>query len=47
MMLAAIKPSALGFDLRTFKCDVCHHSEKLTVATSSGKWRCSGLQPPV
>ena len=46
MMLAAIKPSALGFDLRTFKCDVCHHTEKLTVATNSRKWRSSGLLPP-
>ena len=47
MMLAAIKPSALGFDLRTFKCDVCHHTEKITVATNSGRWRSSGLWAPV
>ena len=47
MMLTSIKPSALGFDLRTFKCDVCHHTEKLTVATNSRRWRSSGLQAPV
>jgi hypothetical protein len=28
MMLTNIKPSVLGFDFRTLKCDACDHTEK-------------------
>ena len=28
MMLTNIKPSVLGCDLRTLKCDGCNHTEK-------------------
>jgi len=44
MMLTNIKPSALGFDLRTFKCDVCNHTEKFAVETNAKRRRSSGLQ---
>jgi hypothetical protein len=46
MVLTNIKPSALGFDLRTFKCDVCNHTEKLAVETNAKKRRPTGLQAP-
>ena len=35
MMLTNIKPSASGFVLRTFKCDVCNHAEKVAVETNA------------
>jgi hypothetical protein len=43
MMLTSIKPSRLGFDLRTFKCDECHHIEKLVVETNAKRRRSIGL----
>jgi hypothetical protein len=43
MMLTSIKPSRLGFDLRTFKCDECHHIEKLAVETNAKRRRSIGL----
>jgi hypothetical protein len=46
MMLTNIKPSRLGFDLRTFKCDNCNHTEKLSVQTNAKRWRSSGLRAP-
>jgi hypothetical protein len=46
MMLTSIKPSALGFDLRTFKCDGCNHTENIAVTTNAKRWRSSGLQVP-
>ena len=39
LMLTNIKPSRLGFDLRTFKCDGCNHVHKLTVETNAKKSR--------
>ena len=44
MMLTSIKPSMLGFDLRTIRCDVCNHTEKLVVETNAKRWRSSGLR---
>jgi hypothetical protein len=43
MMLTSIKPSRLGFDLRTFKCDECHHIEKLAVETNAKRRRSTRL----
>jgi hypothetical protein len=43
MMLTSVKPSRLGFDLRTFKCDECHHIEKLAVETNAKRRRSIGL----
>ena len=39
MMLTSIKPSRLGFDLRTFKCGGCNHTEKLAVETNAKRRR--------
>lgn len=44
MMLTNIKPSRLGFDLRTFKCDKCNHTEKLAVETNAKRRRSGGLR---
>lgn len=44
--LTGIKPSRLGFDLRTFRCEKCNYTEKLAVETNAGRWRSSGLQAP-
>ena len=46
MMLTNIKPSMLGFDLRTFRCDICNHTEKVAVETNAKRRRTSGLQAP-
>jgi hypothetical protein len=45
-VLTNIKPSRLGVDLRTFKCDNCNHTEKLAVQTNAKRWRSSGLRAP-
>jgi predicted Zn finger-like uncharacterized protein len=43
MMLTSIKPSRLGFDLRTFKCDACNHTEKLAVETNAKRQHSIGM----
>ena len=40
MMLTNIKPSRFGFDLRTFKCDNCNHTEKFAIETNAQKPDC-------
>jgi hypothetical protein len=44
MMLTNFKPSRLGFDLRTFKCDKCNRTQKLAVETNAKKRRPGGLR---
>ena len=39
LVLARIRPSRLGFDLRTFRCDTCNHSEKRKITTNSRRLR--------
>jgi ssDNA-binding Zn-finger/Zn-ribbon topoisomerase 1 len=43
MMLTNIKPSRFGFDLRTFKCDNCNHTEKLAIETNAKRRRSGAL----
>ena len=43
MMLTNIKPSRFGFDLRTFKCDSCNHTEKFAIETNAKRRRSSAL----
>jgi hypothetical protein len=47
MVLTRIKPSRIGFELRTFQGVNCHHVDKVVTETNSMKWRSSGLQAPV
>ena len=47
MILIRIKPSRIGFDLRTFNGVNCDHVDKVITETDSMKWMCSGLQAPV
>jgi hypothetical protein len=44
LMLTNIKPSVLGFDLRTFKRDGCNHTEKFAVETNADRRRSSQLR---
>jgi hypothetical protein len=43
MMLTNIKPSRFGFDLRTFKCDNCNHTEKFAIETNAKRRRSGAL----
>jgi len=45
-MLTNIKPSRLGFDLRTFKCDKCNHTGKFSVETNAKRRPSGGLRAP-
>ena len=47
MTLVRIKPSRIGFDLRTFHGVNCDHVDKVVTETHSMKWMLSGLQAPV
>jgi hypothetical protein len=46
MVLTHIKPSRIGFELRTFHGVNCGHVDKVVTATESMKWISSGLQAP-
>ena len=47
MVLARIKPSRIGFEMRMFQGVDCDHVDKLVTETYSMKWMSSGLRPPV
>ena len=47
MILMRIKPSRIGFELRTFQGVNCDHVDKIVIETHSMKWRSSGLRAPV
>jgi hypothetical protein len=47
MVLTHIKPSRIGFELRTFQGANCDHVDKVVGETRSMKWRSSGLRAPV
>jgi len=47
MVLAHIKPSRIGFEMRTFQGVNCDHVDKVVTETKSTKWRSSGLRAPV
>jgi hypothetical protein len=46
MVLTGIKPSRIGFELRTFQGVNCDHVDKVVTETKSMKWMSSGLQAP-
>jgi hypothetical protein len=46
MILTYIKPSRIGFELRTFHGVNCDHVDKVVTATESMKWVSSGLRAP-
>jgi hypothetical protein len=46
MVLTRIKPSRIGFELRTFQGVNCDHVDKVVTETKSMKWISSGLQAP-
>jgi hypothetical protein len=45
MVLMRIKPSRIGFEMRTFQGVNCDHVDR--VVTHSMKWMSSELRPPV
>ena len=47
MILTRIKPSRIGFELRTFQGVNCDHVDKVVTETRSMKWISSGLRAPV
>jgi hypothetical protein len=47
MVLARIKPSRIGFEMRTFQGVNCDHVDKVVTETYSMKWMSSGLRAPV
>jgi hypothetical protein len=47
MILTRIKPSRIGFEMRTFQGVNCHHVDRVVTETDSMKWRSSGLWAPV
>jgi hypothetical protein len=47
MVLTHIKPSRIGFEMRTFQGVNCDHVDKVVTATASMKWMSSGLRAPV
>ena len=46
MVLATIKPSRIGFEMRTFRGVDCDHIEKAVTENYSMKWMSSGLHAP-
>jgi hypothetical protein len=46
MVLARIRPSRIGFELRTFQGVNCDHVDKVVTETKSMKWISSGLRAP-
>jgi hypothetical protein len=47
MVLTRIKPSRIGFELRTFEGVNCDHVDKVAGETRSMKWMSSSLRAPV
>jgi hypothetical protein len=47
MVLARIKPSRIGVEMRTFQGVDCDHVDKVVTETYSMKWMSSGLRAPV
>jgi hypothetical protein len=48
MVLASIKPSRIGFQMRTFRGVNCEHVDKVVTETYTMKWALSsGLRAPV
>jgi hypothetical protein len=47
MVLTRIKPSRIGFELRTFQGVNCDHVDKVVTEAKTMKWISSGLQAPV
>ena len=47
MILVRIKPSRIGFEMRTFQGVNCDHVDKVVAETKSMKWISSGLKAPV
>jgi ssDNA-binding Zn-finger/Zn-ribbon topoisomerase 1 len=47
MILIRIKPSRIGFDLRTFQGVNCDHVDQVVTETKSMKWISSRLRSPV
>jgi hypothetical protein len=47
MILARIKPSRTGFEMRTFQGVNCDHVDKVVTETYSMKWMSSELRAPV
>ena len=46
MVLTQIKPSRIGFELRTFQGVNCNHVDRVVTETYSMKWMSSGLRAP-
>ena len=47
MVLARIKPSRIGFEMRTFQGVDCDHVDKVVTKTYSMRWMSSELRAPV
>jgi hypothetical protein len=47
MILMRIKPSRIGFEMRTFQGVNCDHVDRVVTETHSMKWMPSELRPPV
>jgi hypothetical protein len=47
MVLTRIKPSRIGFEMRTFQGVNCDHIDKVVTETYSMKWISSGPRAPV
>jgi hypothetical protein len=47
MILTRIKPSRIGFEMRTFQGVNCDHVDKVVTETRSMKWISPGLQAPI
>ena len=46
MILTHIKPSRIGFELRSFRGVNCDHVDKVVTETRSMKWMSSRLRAP-
>jgi hypothetical protein len=47
MVLTRVKPSRIGFELRTFQGVNCDHVDKVVSESRSTKWMSSRLRAPV
>ena len=47
MVLTRIKPSRIGFEVRTYQGVDCDHVDKVVIETYSMRWMSSGLRAPV
>jgi hypothetical protein len=46
MVLSNIKPSRIGYEMRTFRGVDCDHIDKAVAEICSMKWMSSGLHAP-